>query len=114
MSTSFDTAPCDDCDAPTTPGRRVYEVRVDAHRLTAGLVSRRCPRCACHYARRRKSGQVEDWARQATRHILERTFGEPVAIRWLQCDSHHWTVLARRARSHRCPSPRPESPAKNA
>jgi hypothetical protein len=90
------TRTCDDCGRPTDAGRMAYEVAIDAHTKAPDFRGRYCPCCARDVRRRRRAGDVEPGAATAAAGLLERRFGEPMKVTWLQGDVHRWAVLARR------------------
>ena len=102
-----DPRPCDECGRMLDHDRLVHEVLIDAHTEAPDFRRRLCPACARRHRTARRFGQVEDWARETARRLLERTWGEHLAVYWLQQGDHGWAILCRRRRRHRTRGDRP-------
>jgi hypothetical protein len=92
-----DPRPCHQCRRDVELVGSIYAVVIDAEAREPQIEARLCPRCARAEVRRRRYGPVDEPARADAAGLLERTFGEPMRVTWLQGDVRRWAVLARRA-----------------
>jgi hypothetical protein len=91
-----DPRPCHECRRDVELAGSIYAVVIDAEAREPQIEARLCPRCARAEFRRRHFSPVDELARQDAAALLERLFGEPIQVTWLQGDVHRWAVLARR------------------
>jgi hypothetical protein len=103
----FDPRSCNHCRAEFERSHMAYEVAISASSGALDFRGRYCPRCAAKALRRLGSGHNDPRALQAARTLLERRFGEPVRIVWLEAGERTTVVLCRRRHRLHDPDDRP-------
>jgi hypothetical protein len=96
-----DPRPCHRCRRDVERAGSIHAVVIDAATLEPRIEARLCPRCARAEVRRRRYGPIDEPARADAAGLLERTFGEPIRVTWLQGDERRRAVLARRRAGRR-------------
>lgn len=105
----IDPRPCDRCGAPTERDRMGREVAISVHDERVDYRGQYCPACARDLVRQRRFGAFDPWAKEGTRYLLERSWGIPLRITWLQEGERTWLVMARPGR----PRPAEEASSTN-
>src|SRR5258708_3082245 len=88
---------CEECGVSFSRLLKVAQYVVNAHTWEFEKTSEFCPAFALCEEKRRIYGQVEEWAIEGFARSMERHYGEPLEVRWLQGDEHKWLFHVRRS-----------------
>ncbi len=87
---------CDDCGISFSRMTKLAEYVVNAHTWEFEKTNEFCPSCAHSEEARRTYGEVEEWALKGFVECMDREYGEPLEVKWLQGDEHKWLFHVRR------------------